>query len=120
MRRCRPWILYNGSGEAAGRGLPGRMVGRRASLPVCGTPAPSAVPHRVRVDAILAAPGNVGQRRDLGRLDLAAPAPEDVRVPDLDARRGQVLVDGGLMGKHGGLVRTVGHRHDVDVAELGT
>src|SRR5690349_24803585 len=36
--------------------------------------------HRVRIDAVLCAEIAVRERRDLARLDLAAPAPEHVRV----------------------------------------
>src|SRR5688500_5632353 len=47
-----------------------------------------------------AVPLLVHDRRDLARLDLAAAAPEDVRVAYRDAARAQVLVDRALVGQH--------------------
>src|SRR5690606_31565251 len=59
------------------------------------------------------------QRRDLGRLDLASPAPEDVGVPHGNPCLFQMLIDGRLVGEHESLLGTVAPRHDVHIAELG-
>src|SRR5690606_28682007 len=56
-------------------------------------------------------------RADLARLDLAATAPEDVRVLNRNADAFQVAVDGRLVGEHGVLVGAVDDAHDVDVGE---
>src|SRR5690349_2813974 len=74
--------------------------------------------HRFRIDPHRHAPVAIGKRRDLRRLDLAPPAPEDVRVRDRNADTRQVLVDGPLVREHGVLLRPVRDSHDVHVAEL--
>src|SRR5690606_10337832 len=75
--------------------------------------------HFLRVDVTRAAPFAIGLRQDLGRLDLAAAAPEHVRIAYRDAGLGKVPVDGGLVGEHGFLLGAVGNAHDVHVRELG-
>lgn len=45
----------------------------------------ASAPHRVRVQAHVAAEGAVGGRGDFGGLDFAAAAPKDVGVADGDA-----------------------------------
>src|SRR2546430_117219 len=56
----------------------------------------SLLTHRFRIDAVAPAELAIGDRRDLARLDLAAPAPKHVRVEHRDVDAGQVLVDGAL------------------------
>ena len=52
--------------------------------------------HRFRIEPYPFAPLAVGDRRDLGGLDLASAAPEYVRVADRNADRLQVRVDSRL------------------------
>src|SRR5262245_54219272 len=58
-------------------------------------------------------------RRNFARLDLAAAAPEDVRVVDRNPALLEVRIDRGLVRKHAILFRAVTHRHNVDVGEFG-
>src|SRR5688572_393765 len=59
-------------------------------------------------------------RRNLARLDLAAAAPEDVRIAHRDATRGQMLVDRFLMLEHALLLRAMRDRHNIHVVEFRT
>src|SRR5579871_1867556 len=60
----------------------------------------------------------IGFGRDLGRLDLAATPPEDIRIRKVDARLPQMLVDRRLVREHRGLLHAVGDGHDVDPVKL--
>src|SRR6266511_1236043 len=81
-------------------------------------PRPASLPHRFRLNALRGAPMAVGRWRDLAGLNLAAAAPEDVGVSEIDARFAEVLVDGGLVSENELFVDAVGHAHDVDVAKF--
>ena len=63
-------------------------------------------------------PPGVFNRRDLGRLYLAAAAPEDVRVENRNPCFLEMVVDGRLVREHQIFIRTVRHGHNVHVAEL--
>src|SRR6185503_18907508 len=71
--------------------------------------------HRFHADALRAAPRDIRGRRDLRRLDLAASAPEHVRVQHGHSHAGEMRVDRALVCENGLLLRTVRHRHDVHV-----
>src|SRR3981081_2444559 len=58
-------------------------------------------------------PFGVFDRRYLGWLDLAAAAPEDVRVEDRDSRFPEMLVDGELVREDGIFFLTVGTAHEL-------
>ena len=57
-------------------------------------------------------------RRNLRWLDLAAPAPEDVRVRNWDSARIKMPINGGLVIEQQLLIRAVRNSHDVDVLEF--
>src|SRR5688572_3688968 len=69
------------------------------------------------VEAHRLTPGAVRRRHNLGRLDLAAAAPEDVGVADKNAERREMGVNRRLVLDNEVLVEAVRHRHHVDVAE---
>src|ERR1044071_5685051 len=89
-----------------------------ATITTAAAPATRLLTNRFGIHTYGFAPLPVRERRDLRRLDLAAPAPEHVRVGHRYAHRLEVLVDGLLVREHELLVRPVRHGHDVDVAEL--
>src|SRR6266542_5986235 len=91
---------------------------RTTPVPRPLSPVPRSLTNRIGVHSDRRAPLPVRERRDLRRLDLAAAAPEHVRVRDWDADLREVLVDGLLVREHEILLRPVRHRHDVHVAEL--
>ena len=65
-------------------------------------------------------PFAINVRRDFRWLDLASPAPEDVRVGNRNPARGEVLVDRALVLEQQRFVGAVRDRHDVDVLEFRT
>src|SRR5262249_10072787 len=59
-------------------------------------------------------------RRNFGRLDLAAPAPEHVGVRNGDIARPQVLIDRRFMIEEQSFVRATRDSYDIDVPEFRT
>src|SRR4051812_23109787 len=76
---------------------------------------PSVTPRSLLVQANSISPCLVLDRRDLRGLDLAASAPEHVRVEDRNPGFTEMLVDGRLVVQHDLLGGAVRDRHDVDV-----
>src|SRR6266516_4262492 len=68
------------------------------TLPTSGSFAslrmtPALLTHGFRIHTAISTELDVRERRDLARLDLAAAAPEYVRVQHRNAHAGEVLVD---------------------------
>ena len=78
----------------------------------------ASLSHGPRIQALLAAPTLVFERRDFARLDLASAAPEDVAVADGYSLGGEMPVDRTLVREKQILIRAVRDAHDVDVIEF--
>src|SRR4051795_6158143 len=86
-------------------------------------PTPDPLPeqslfHRLRIHTQALTEIDVRERRNLRRLDLAAAAPEHIRVRHRPPDLREIRVDGRLVREHRVLLRSVRHGHDVHVAEL--
>src|SRR5262245_52482339 len=69
-------------------------------------------------DPLLRPPLLINARRNFGRLDLAAPTPEHVRIENGDIERPQMLINRRLMIEEQSFVRAMRDGHNVNVPEF--
>ena len=76
------------------------------------------LPSLLKRETDVTRPAGVLDGRDFRGLDLAAAAPEDVRVENRKAGLFEMTVDGGFVLQHELFVGAVGDGHDVHVGEF--